>query len=262
MRRQRAIRASVARINSLVASRGIRVLDVSRWSDKFKHEWDSGLLPFLFERDPRVAAKVSVLLETSTAQLAQDLMVLAVLGLKRDGYFVEFGATDGKYLSNTFLLEKSFGWSGILAEPAPVWSEALRRNRSCRLDNRLVASVSGQKVDFFEADRADLSTQVGYESPALRAERGRIHQVETVSLDDLLSHHGAPINFDYLSIDTEGSEMEVLSGFTAEHWLPRVITIEHNFLSSQQKILDRFLTLGYRQLPPELSRWDSWLVLE
>ena len=55
----------------------------------------------------------------SKAQLKQDLFVLATLNFKRNGYFVEFGATSGVDISNTCLLEFDFGWRGILAEQQP-----------------------------------------------------------------------------------------------------------------------------------------------
>jgi hypothetical protein len=56
----------------------------------------------------------------SKAQLFQDLLVIFCLKGKRDGFFVEFGATNGRDLSNTFMLERYFGWKGLLAEPA-IW---------------------------------------------------------------------------------------------------------------------------------------------
>ena len=54
----------------------------------------------------------------SYAQIQQDLFILCELNFKRNGFFVEFGATDGIKLSNTYLLEKEFGWTGVLVEPA------------------------------------------------------------------------------------------------------------------------------------------------
>ena len=57
----------------------------------------------------------------SKSQLRQDLFVLSETNFKRNGYFVEFGAASGFQLSNTYLLEQNFSWSGILAEPAKVW---------------------------------------------------------------------------------------------------------------------------------------------
>lgn len=47
------------------------------------------------------------------AQHLQDLFVLSELDYKTDGFFVEFGATDGLSISNTWLLEKYFNWKGI-----------------------------------------------------------------------------------------------------------------------------------------------------
>jgi len=65
----------------------------------------------------------------STAQLFQDLWVLWTLGEKRGGYFVEFGAANGRKLSNTWFLETEMGWKGILAEPNPIFRKVLKQNR-------------------------------------------------------------------------------------------------------------------------------------
>ena len=69
------------------------------------------------------------LIKKSKAQLRQDLFVLTHLDFKTQGFFVEFGATDGIHLSNSYLLEREFDWSGILAEPAKSFEVALRYNR-------------------------------------------------------------------------------------------------------------------------------------
>jgi hypothetical protein len=66
----------------------------------------------------------------SQSQNYQDIFVLYETNYKRDGYFVEFGATDGISISNTLLLQEKYGWQGILAEPNPYWHEALEKNRS------------------------------------------------------------------------------------------------------------------------------------
>ena len=63
-------------------------------------------------------------------QLLQDLWALWVSRQKKGGYFVEFGAASGVHLSNTWLLEKKMGWSGLLAEPNPVFLGSLRKNRT------------------------------------------------------------------------------------------------------------------------------------
>jgi hypothetical protein len=76
-------------------------------------------------------------MDEAHAQLFQDLLVLFLLGGKRNGYFVEFGAMDGITLSNTFLLESKYSWRGIAAESARCWHQELRRNRACSLDHRV-----------------------------------------------------------------------------------------------------------------------------
>ena len=77
------------------------------------------------------------------SQIGQDLFVLYMLNWKRGGYFVEFGATNGVDLSNTYSLEKDFGWTGILAEPAKVWHVDLLNSRSAIIDFDCVWKESG-----------------------------------------------------------------------------------------------------------------------
>ena len=78
----------------------------------------------------------------SKAQLKQDVFALIENDFKRDGFFVEFGAANGVHLSNTYLLEKEFGWRGILAEPARMWHADLQRNRTCAIEMDCVWSKS------------------------------------------------------------------------------------------------------------------------
>ena len=94
----------------------------------------------------------------SQSQLFQDLFVVFFLQGKRNGFFVEFGATDGRGLSNTFILERDFQWNGILAEPARCWHAALKSARRAAIDTRCVWSESGQTLEFKETDLKELST--------------------------------------------------------------------------------------------------------
>ena len=203
-------------------------------------------------------------LSRSRSQLKQDLFVLSVLGFPREGFFVEFGATDGVRLSNSYLLETEFGWQGILAEPARGWAEALRKNRACGIDVRCVWSSSGETLLFHETTVGELSTVDSYSASDLHADArktGRVYEVETVSLIDLLDQHSAPETIDDLSIDTEGSEFEILSSFDFSRYSFRVITVEHNFTDQRAKIKKLLERNGYRRVHEEASQFDDWYVL-
>ena len=66
--------------------------------------------------------------------------------------------------------------------------------------------------------------------------------METVSLTDLLDDHSAPLEIDYLSIDCEGSELEILKNHNFDKYSFKVITCEHNFTEKRKKIYDLLLT--------------------
>ena len=66
------------------------------------------------------------IVRNSKSQLGQDVLALSLTGTKQMGYFVEFGATNGLDLSNTYMLEKNYGWTGILCEPAKEWHQELK----------------------------------------------------------------------------------------------------------------------------------------
>ena len=84
----------------------------------------------------RHGAEFSKLAPKSCSQLGQDLFAVSQSQIKRGGFFVEFGASNGLTLSNTYLLEKELQWTGILAEPARCWQQALRENRTADIDSR------------------------------------------------------------------------------------------------------------------------------
>ncbi len=202
-------------------------------------------------------------LHRSSAQFMQDLFVLYQLKQKRNGFFVEFGATDGVTLSNTYLLEADYQWAGILAEPARCWHAALKSNRRSEIDIRAVWAETGQSLEFKEAAWPDLSTINSFstgDSHAAARTQGRQYRVESVSLNDLLRDHNAPQEIDYLSLDTEGSEFEILSRFDFEKHSARVITVEHNFTPKRDRILQLLSSRGYRRIFERLSDCDDWYV--
>ncbi len=199
--------------------------------------------------------------DVSHAQLFQDLFVLLATGDKRTGYFVEIGVGDGLALSNTALLERNYGWTGILAEPNPAFHAAIRASRSAVLDTRAVYSRSGATLDFLCDGARELSGIVETHTRKQQKTGGRIIPVETISVNDLLDFHKAPAVIDYMSIDTEGSELAIISGLDFTRYRPRVLTLEHNNHASRLAKFKQLLEpKGYRYVLPRFSQFDAWFV--
>ena len=201
-------------------------------------------------------------LEFSKAQLLQDLLAVYFSG-ESQGYFVEFGATDGIEFSNTYLLEKKFGWNGILAEPAQNWMKDLKRNRNVHLSFECVFAESGLMLDFHESSTRTLSSLsqfTGQDLHATQRQKGRMYKVRTVTLLDLLDQFGAPKFIDFLSIDTEGSEFEILEKFDFSSYKFGFISIEHNHTENELKIDQLLLGFGYVRILENLSDFDGWYL--
>lgn len=212
---------------------------------------------------PQNAAPLLEQLRHSKAQYWQDLFVLSQLDFKRDGYFVEFGATNGVDLSNTYLLERQYGWNGIVAEPARCWHATLRSNRTCRVETHCVWSQSGLMLPFNETAQPVLSTLAQFstgDQHAAARQTGTCYQVPTISLLDLLRKHDAPQRVDYLSIDTEGSEYDILSHFDFDQYRFNVITCEHNLTPMRQKLYELLTLRGYERRFEKISACDDWYI--
>ena len=223
--------------------------------------------------DPRFLRAASLLRDASGEEAgfirdlvkAEDndiaLWVLHETKHKTGGFFVEFGAADGIAASTTYPLEKEFGWRGILAEPNPSWHHALQQNRQAAIDARCVFTASGARVKFAVTESALLATMTDYVScdgHAQSREHHHVIEVETVSLNDLLIEHDAPCDIDFVSIDTEGSEYDILQAFDFDHWRVRLFSVEHNRTVRQAQINELMTRNGYEQRYPDYPIIDSW----
>lgn len=199
----------------------------------------------------------------SYSQIRQDLLALFAIG-ERQGYFVEFGACDGVYLSNTFLLETYYGWNGLLVEPSKHYNKILRKKRTSQIDELCVSDKTGDRVEFLEVkDLQGLSGIAEYAfndiHTTTRIRQGFTYGVDTISLKDLLEKHNCPSTVDYISIDTEGSEYSILNAYDFSTKF-NLITVEHNNTYTKDLINDLLSSKEYIQILPEESKWDSWFV--
>lgn len=216
-------------------------------------------LEFIKQMPPEKRSACIDLLDISVSQVRQDIFALAQLEFKHNGFFVEFGATNGTELSNSLVMERDFGWTGILAEPARGWHDALKAARKATIDTRCVWKESGHTVEFTETASA-INSSISSFVKTSRKMRGQSYQVQTVSLNDLLAEHKAPAVVDYISIDTEGSEYDILSAVDFDRWSFRVMTVEHNHEPQREQVFDLLTSKGYTRVCQDVSRFDDWYV--
>lgn len=219
-----------------------------------KHEMDSAAKDFM--------QLVIQELEHSRGQCFQDIAALYFSNRKQNGFFVEVGTGNGELLSNTFLLEKRFGWKGILFEPDRRFHDSISRLRTAKLDERPVYSTDDKVLQFLEVSRAgELSTLSEFRREDGRFRFGSMREVKTTSLNTAFRLHDAPQKIDYISIDTEGSELEVLQGLDFNRYDVGFLTIEHNFVPGKKETLADYLApFGFRPVLTEFSNQDIWLV--
>ena len=192
-------------------------------------------------------------------ELSQDLFVLFITEGKREGWFVEFGAMDGLRASNTLLLEREYGWTGIMSEPNPRYNTNLAKNRTCRIDLRCVSDRTGSTVKFQTANEGGWPGMVGHIYREANS-RGNVIDVETVTLNDLLAQNGAPAHVDYISVDTDGSEPMIMQAFDFSRHSATVWSIEHNEMDWREDIRELMEQHGYRRVCEKHSGYDDWYV--
>ena len=163
------------------------------------------------------------------------------------GFYVEAGAHDGVGDSATKALEDR-GWSGICVEPSSAFA-GLKANRRCAVDNRCLWRCDDQMVEFSEvpgnqielsgitqcfADHWDRSAGVSIDKP-------------TVSLPTLLKEHAAPNVIQFMSLDTEGSEYQILLGHDFSKYHLLTLLVEHNGVEVKRDAVRGLLAVhGYQ----------------
>jgi FkbM family methyltransferase len=177
------------------------------------------------------------------------------------GYFVELGANDGQFQSNTLFYEKSRNWHGVLVEPASNLFLQCRKNRSPKNHIVCAACVSFDykqefvKMIYSNSMSVSLNVDTDVNDPAAHAELGRqfLKPDETLftfgavarTLNSILVEAHAPKQIDFFSLDVEGSELEVLKGVDHDAYRFRYMLVECRNLP---RLRDYLETHRYRLL--------------
>lgn len=174
--------------------------------------------------------------------MGQDLFVLEQLGGLRGGVFVDVGASDGVTISNTFHLECQHGWTGLAVEPIPSVYEKLSQSRRCRTLNACVSDRPG-RASFTEVVDgvhmySGLSTKMDprhkrrISRTIARKKCGFTREIEVrcVTWAQALAEAGLS-RVDFLSLDTEGGELDILRSIDFSATPVRMISVENNYFT-------------------------------
>jgi FkbM family methyltransferase len=162
---------------------------------------------------------------------------------RRNGVFVDVGANDYKFLSNTYYLEAALGWSRLAIEPQLSFEEGYRKNRprSAFLPF-FISDVSNEQATMYYVKSNPLVTSSD-KTFAQRYGATTEFKTPTITMDDLLTREHLT-TFDFLTMDIELAEPKALKGFDVERFRPALVCVEAH-PEVRQQILDYFAAHHY-----------------
>jgi len=158
---------------------------------------------------------------------------------KRNGFFVEAGASHGGWGSSTWALEKDFGWTGLLVEPVDHLFEKLKKTRLNSKCFNVCLYNENKEVDFvqFGDESLGVGGGVGYSGipenwhPSRKVSKTTNHiykklKKQAMKLEKILEAITAPSIIDYLALDIESAEEKVLKNFPFDKYKFKAISVE------------------------------------
>lgn len=178
---------------------------------------------------------------------------------KRNGFFIEMGASYGVLASNTYRLEKDFGWDGILIEPIKEYYNDIHKYRKSSFVKNICIGETEGDIEFTRIEgyskllsgiSKEYSTEHKYRINREVQSMGQQIYVDLVPCKKLITVLTECIisHVDYLSVDVEGGELSVLKSIEMENnsVRPTLIGVENNYNSAEvEKYLNCF---GYQKI--------------
>ncbi len=179
----------------------------------------------------------------------EDYLLWTFFGHKNSGFFLDIGAFDGRYISNTYVFEL-MGWRGICVEPNPDVFLLCRKNRPASLCIQAACTDSTEKktIRFYAEKTGLLSTTLNHKdihrSVRKRYEQKKMDfpgfsekQVPATTVKRIVEKYAPDIpEIDFLSIDTEGNEARVIQGIDFKNCSIRVVIVEANSISAEESL--------------------------
>lgn len=165
------------------------------------------------------------------SQYGQDILIDSIFCGKLNGYFIEAGAEDGEFLSNTLFFERFRGWRGLLVEPS---SDAAIQLRSKKRIASFLPNCLSDKAIIREYGLAcpvgsrGICTKITYDAVETLKQTHTdymVAQMVCIPLPTVLAALNV-FKIDYMSLDVEGSELAVLKTIPIETFEITAISIE------------------------------------
>lgn len=190
---------------------------------------------------PRLILWPSSKINGDTSQFGQSSLVDLLLTSKNNGIFVDIGANDPRNNSNTYFFEYFRSWTGFAFEPLPLYLSAWKSVRKATVFTSCAIGVStgevflsiGAGAEGWEDQLSTVTTQASGETG---------HRVKIRRLSDFK----LPSHIDFISIDVEGYESEVLEGISWENFSATIICLENcSTITGNLAIREKLTSLGY-----------------
>lgn len=185
------------------------------------------------------------------SQHGQDRRVILDYNRKKNGYFVDIGAYDGVELSNTYILERDYQWTGLCVEANTLVYPSLIANRTCICSNDCVSTKDGEEVSFMEGGICSSAIRNEYAAKLTKynfrrrlvAGEGRRVLKTAYRLETILRKNEVPAVVDYLNLDIDGLEYQILKGFDFSKYRFGMITVEMN--NDREALTELLVANGY-----------------
>jgi FkbM family methyltransferase len=183
-------------------------------------------------------------------------------GRRKDVFFIQVGAHDGRSNDSIYPFAREIGWSGILIEPVSYLFDRLVDNyrgaSGITFENAALAEHDGGKYFYRLQETTDALPSWYDKIGSLNLETIRSHrslipdidkyilqeEVKSVTFDTLVALHQV-VNIDLILINTEGYDLNILKMFDLRRFRPKLVIYEQQLLSPADRAAAHFLLRSY-----------------
>ena len=182
-----------------------------------------------------------------------DLIIDYIFKNQKEGFYIDVGCQHPIANNNTYLLYKKKGWHGLNIDLDQKNIDLFNLSRKKDLNICAALSIKKETKDlFFYHNGSAINTLVKDVALNRATKYSEIRKIETSTLNSIIEENRISNKINYLNIDTEGNELEVLKGFNLKKYKPNVISIE--FLDLKMKKLEMKNNLLKNVLDSELYK--------